>query len=369
MKKVKKEVSLNFLNVPCESLFRKLMKDNYTIVSGDNPAYVFFTLKPSVKQKGNIRNISSKLPFLKKYASKIYQSLCELPILDSFFYKIFYDKLKMPILRTKAKCIFYTAENCRPDMKNCEWAFTFDYDEEVKSPHHLRLPYYKLEGAGIDLIKKKVNVEKIKKEKTRFCAFIYSKNVPFRNKFFKKLSKYKRVDAPGNSMRNMDPIGSQKQAKDRFIPNASRGDWQKEKLDFLRQYKFSVAFENSSYPGYTTEKIYHPMLANSIPIYWGNRLVHKDFNTKSFINYYDFEKKEMEKIPTLFLKIPFLKKLIQILIIRPRTINSMIKRIIEIDNNDELYEQYLKESWYPENKPTKYVNDQEIKKRIKEIFG
>ena len=61
-------------------------------------------------------------------------------------------------------------------------------------------------------------------------------------------------------------------------------------MDFIKDYKFVISFENSSYPGYTTQKLIEPMLVNSSPIYWGNKSVGKDFNTKSFINvfYYYF---------------------------------------------------------------------------------
>ena len=62
----------------------------------------------------------------------------------------------------------------------------------------------------------------------------------------------------------------------------------KNKIDFIMDHKFTIAFENSSYPGYTTEKIFEPMLVNSIPLYWGNPLVDRDFNTKSFLNFHDY---------------------------------------------------------------------------------
>ena len=111
------------------------------------------------------------------------------------------------------------------------------------------------------------------------------------------------------------------------------------------------------------------MLASSIPIYWGNNLVHRDFNTKSFLNYYDFEKIEKEKIKPIFLKLPVLRWFVKKLILEPRIIKSLIKRIIEIDQNDSLYEQYLKEPWYNDNKISKYVDDKIIENKFKEIFG
>src|SRR5438309_10477229 len=81
------------------------------------------------------------------------------------------------------------------------------------------------------------------------------------------------------------------------------GPWGK--IEFLKRYKFNIAFENASLPGYTTEKIVEPMAARCLPIYWGNPLIHREFNPKSFLNYVDF-----------------------------RDEAALIERIIELDQND-----------------------------------
>ncbi len=57
-----------------------------------------------------------------------------------------------------------------------------------------------------------------------------------RNNFFLKISKYKKVDSGGLALNNIGYIV-------------------KNKLEFIKDYKFTIAFENSSYSGYTTEKI------------------------------------------------------------------------------------------------------------------
>jgi hypothetical protein len=64
------------------------------------------------------------------------------------------------------------------------------------------------------------------------------------------------------------------------------------KLKFIKDYKFVISFENASYPGYTTEKILEPLLANCIPIYWGDPLINNDFNIDRFINYSSFSNEE-----------------------------------------------------------------------------
>ena len=372
---MKKTIKINFVNWgwnPKDNFFINRLKKYYRVILSKKPGFLFFGINPPAKESHGLRRFFVGIsPKNRKHITTFWQNLCASAFFGRFLYRFFQDEIHMPILKTKAIRIFYTAENCRPDMDNCEWAFTFDYDEELKNPRHLRLPYYKLEAEDTkNLVRENINIKKIMKQKTKFCAFIYSKNVPFRNKFFRKLSKYKKVDAPGDSMRNMPPIPEPNKSSDlRFIPNQKNKGWQKRKIEFLKPYKFVIAFENSSYPGYTTEKMYHPMLAKSIPIYWGNSKVYRDFNTKSFLNYYDFEKIEKEKFPKIFFKISILRKIIQRLIIEPRTIKKMIKKIVEIDKNDELYEKYLKEPWYPDNKPTKYVDDEIINKRLREIFN
>ncbi|WP_285693457.1 glycosyltransferase family 10 domain-containing protein, partial [Helicobacter ailurogastricus] len=61
------------------------------------------------------------------------------------------------------------------------------------------------------------------------------------------------------------------------------------KHEFISGYKFNLCFENSIGLGYTTEKIIDAYFAHTIPIYWGNPEVAKDFNPKSFVNVHDFK--------------------------------------------------------------------------------
>jgi len=67
-------------------------------------------------------------------------------------------------------------------------------------------------------------------------------------------------------MTNSPPIKSDSPKKSRISLN-----WVQEKIDYLKPYKFTMAFENVSLSGWTTEKLTHPMLVNSIPIYFGDK--------------------------------------------------------------------------------------------------
>ena len=41
------------------------------------------------------------------------------------------------------------------------------------------------------------------------------------------------------------------------------------KQEILERYKFCLCFENTSFPGYITEKIFDCFFSGAIPIYWG----------------------------------------------------------------------------------------------------
>lgn len=61
------------------------------------------------------------------------------------------------------------------------------------------------------------------------------------------------------------------------------------KIAFVAKYKFNLALENSSLPGYITEKIVEPFAAPTVPIYWGAPDVDNDFNPESFINVSNYD--------------------------------------------------------------------------------
>jgi hypothetical protein len=85
------------------------------------------------------------------------------------------------------------------------------------------------------------------------------------------------------------------------------------KLAWLPKYKFNICFENSSYPGYVTEKLYEAYIGNTIPIYWGSSTIEVDFNPKAFLNWFDYGSDD-----------------------------ALIEAVIELDNNEDKYlEMYM----------------------------
>lgn len=61
-----------------------------------------------------------------------------------------------------------------------------------------------------------------------------------------------------------------------------------ERLEFERNYRFSIACENSSHPGYMTEKLLVSFAAGTIPIYWGDPEVKRVINPEAFLCVSDY---------------------------------------------------------------------------------
>ena len=326
----KKTIKINFEHFwkgfdKKDNFFTKILKKHYNvIITSKDPKYVFFSVYDDDFKQKNIKWIGdlirSVFPNLYIFVRKIYAKLTKKP-------------LPSPTKKNSVR-IFFNLEYQKPEMDKCDWAFSYVYEDEINHPRYMRIPEYYFGGAGKDLIKKQNFAKKTKNQKTKFCNFIYSNEVKSRNEFFKKISKYKKIDSPAKCMNNM--LSLEKKGR----VGLTTQEWMKNKLKFMKAYKFTIAFENRIIPGYTDEKIYHAMLSGSIPIYVGNPLIGRDFNTKSFINYGDY--KNMEKF---------------------------IERIIEIDTNDKEYEKMLKQPWYNGNKPSEWVNEKKMVKRLKEIFG
>lgn len=202
--------------------------------------------------------------------------------------------------------VFITEEAASPDFNECDYAIAFDW--MTFEDRYLRRPLWIEEQRFYN---KYMSISDDVAVNRKFCNFVYYNNnsgegTEFRKKFVKKLSSYKRVDCPGKVLNNMTAN----------LIGRYEGDWRKSKVDFVKDYKFTIAFENTRYRGYTTEKILHPFVGRSVPIYWGNPVVERDINPKAFISCNGFE----------------------------NDIDEIIDRIIELDRDDTKYLEMLNES-------------------------
>lgn len=191
---------------------------------------------------------------------------------EILFFSVFVDGKKHHTMPTPpdigVPTVFLTGENVEPDLTRCDYAISFTHGLDEK--HHIRIPNWvqRLNQIGFSpdhLINRKFDINECR---TKFCSFIFRNKVPLREEMFTALDGLQHVDAPGGSMNNMPCIGS--------TPL--------EKIDFMKNYRFNIAFENSSSRGYTTEKLPEALLAGTIPVYWGDPEVEHDFNPSSFLD-------------------------------------------------------------------------------------
>lgn len=71
------------------------------------------------------------------------------------------------------------------------------------------------------------------------------------------------------------------------------GKFHGEKMEILSHYHFNLAFENTNFSYYCTEKIWDPICAHCLPIYYGeDNAIYDDFPRNSFLDYCEFESAE-----------------------------------------------------------------------------
>lgn len=167
-------------------------------------------------------------------------------------------------LKYDAVKILFNSENLVPDFNDFDYAI--GSSELSFGDRYIRIPWFAFYEYFNDITQRKTTLDTTLLNR-KFCSFVVSNaefGDPMRRKFFEALSKYKRVDSGGKYKNNVGgPIA--------------------DKLAFCKNYKFNIAFENSSCPGYTTEKIMEAYVAQTIPIYYGNPHIATDFRPESMI--------------------------------------------------------------------------------------
>jgi hypothetical protein len=77
------------------------------------------------------------------------------------------------------------------------------------------------------------------------------------------------------------------------LTHNSWGSWEDKKLLLLQSGRFNLAFENTVYKNYITEKFWHPIMAKVLPVtYEGDSGISTVFPEGTFVNYCDFESPE-----------------------------------------------------------------------------
>lgn len=204
--------------------------------------------------------------------------------------------------------VFFAGECVEPDLNIFDYAVAFN-----RELHNLdrigRIPPRYFHAVSVFQDKNDITQAEALEALTekKFCNFIYSnpKANPIRDQLFYEISKYKMVDSLGAHLNNTG-----------MKTTRNNDDWRELSIEMKGNYKFTIACENASYEGYTSEKLLTTFQAHSIPIYWGNPRVSVEYNEEAFIDCNQYH-----------------------------TLDEVLKRVIEIDENDELWAEIVSKPW------------------------
>ena len=188
----------------------------------------------------------------------------------------------------KGPCrIFYTGENIRPDFSQCDYSLTFDFEDY--GGKNIRLPLWlwqidwwdhkDYENPKFVLPYDEIEDNRfIQTPKTKEVVAVFNNPEKHRVKMVEELRNLGvTVDCYGKPFNNW------------FYGEEA-------KYETISQYKFSICFENTLYPGYYTEKLFHAKTAGTVPLYYADDSCHEDFDFEGFLNLHDFEdEKSMAK--------------------------------------------------------------------------
>ena len=150
-----------------------------------------------------------------------------------------------------------------------------------------------------------LTAEKLRNKK--FCIAVFTYQEPEESAFFinsKNIDLYalrQNLACFLHDAGKADIVGSNWPDKISVLENSgfesgnlpAKSEWWDIKIELLKNYKFNICIENTAYPHYCTEKIWHAIAAGCLPIYYGKgTLIYETFPENSFIDAAKFESNE-----------------------------------------------------------------------------
>ena len=226
------------------------------------------------------------------------------------------------VLKYSGIRIFVTGEYVTPNFNTSDYALAFDHVDF--GDRYCRLPLIKLFRDAYDTLSTpRLPGETVAAQKTGFCAYVMSNtknSAPERKQLVEAINQYKPVALGGKWGNNV-------------------GGPVEDKIAFQSNYKFVLAIENHSAPGYLTEKFAQAAQSNAVPIYWGDPTITDCLNPKAFINANDFDSTE-----------------------------ALVERIKDIDQDDQTYQDMLTEPWFPNQQEPEVWKDSTFTAFLSHIF-
>lgn len=189
--------------------------------------------------------------------------------------------LKWPAFPEKTIGVIW--ENERPNYKKYRFSISSDFDSYGGRNYRVPVWYMQLKWPNItrdmphagkdawQTFEPLVEIDSLlhsrdvpgAPDRERFCCFV-AKNEELHRKFaIERLSTIAPVDLYG-------PITGKPAQISKYV--------------LLKDYRFNVCFENSTFPGYYTEKLLQSWVGGCIPLYYSDSWFHMDFNPEAAIN-------------------------------------------------------------------------------------
>jgi len=166
-------------------------------------------------------------------------------------------------------------------------------------------------------------------EKKKFCCVLTNNDMALRAEVYPKFIGFGvenglLVESRGRAFTNMPSIG---------------GD-EKDKLEYIDNFKFNLCFDNGEADGWVTEKLIHPLSKGVIPIYWGCPNVGEEFNEEAFIHARRFNNTD-----------------------------ELNQAVLSIYNKPELFQEIQNQPCFPDNKIPDCANPEFLLEEFKKVLG
>tara|TARA_R110000822_G_scaffold161129_2_gene301452 strand:- start:242 stop:1162 length:921 start_codon:yes stop_codon:yes gene_type:complete len=226
----------------------------------------------------------------------------------------------------KAKIIHWYVEAANrigePDYNDCDYSITtctFDNEKNLRLPHWSMYidwfndPYVANRNQSFLMCPEKLTSSYRKSiEKQKFCCILTNNDMGLRGSHYPQFIRLAQKD------------GLEVESRGKFcrtFPPLEDNRCELFKMNFIKDFKFHMCYENADVLGYVTEKIIHPMFDGVIPVYWGTEDVKKEFNPDRFVYAGDYS-----------------------------SVEEVYQRVVQIHSNDELFYEIQSQPRFINNK-------------------
>jgi len=222
----------------------------------------------------------------------------------------------------------YSISSCKHEHeKNVRiplWSFYIQWFESQPQYNPVRNQAYLV---SLEQIEKKYPPHK----KPKFCCLLTNNGNGFKSEGYPPFLEWSQkqglvTESRGKAFRNMPPIGD-------------NGFNELSKMQYVKDFKFNLAYDNSDNRGWITEKMIHPMVVGTIPIYWGAVDVAEEFNKHAFLDIRDFE-----------------------------NLDALHDRVLQIHNDDSLFFEMQTQPCFPDGKIPECGTPEYIIEELKRII-